>query len=427
MTQTDSRPQSKSAERSLTRPEWSLLLVLAALQFVNIVDFMLVMPLGPQLMRVFHIGTPEFNTIVSAYTFSASIAGLLAALGVDRFDRKSALMTFFVGFIAGNVFCALAPTYPALVAARIVTGAFGGLIGSMVFAVVADAVPEVRRGIAMGIVAAAFSVASVAGVPLGVYFGTKYGWHVPFFAIAAMSTVVLLLGWRALPPMREHLKHPREHTPLMRLWLTLNDPTHLKAFSLSALMMLSSFLIIPSISPYLVANVGLTEEQLPLIYIVGGAMSLLSTPLVGRLSDRFGRQIVFAATAVFSVGAIAVLTNLPRGPLWYGVGGVALFIIGNSARMTASMALISSTIEPHRRGGFMTVNTCVQHLTAGIAAWLSAHIVRGGNGAAMEHYNVVGAISLAVTLVSIAAAWMLRPISSAAPAIEGDAMAEGAG
>lgn len=419
--------KSAAASRSLTRPEWYLLLVLAALQFVNIVDFMLVMPLGPQLMRVFNIGTPEFNMIVSAYTFSAAVAGLVAALGIDRFDRKSALMTFFVGFIAGNVFCALAPTYQSLVAARVVTGAFGGLIGSMIFAVVADAVPEVRRGMAMGIVAAAFSVASVAGVPLGVYFGTKYGWHVPFFAIAAMSTIVLVLGWRVLPPMTEHLKHRREHTPVVRLWLTIAETAHLRAFLLSTLLMISSFIIIPSISPYMVANVGLTEQQLPLIYVVGGALSLLSTPLVGRLSDRFGRHRIFAGTAVFSVMSIAVLTNLPRGPLWYGIGAVSLFIIANSARMTASMALITSTIQPHRRGGFMTLNSCVQHLAAGLASWLSAQIITGGNGTAIGHYNLAGAVSLGVTLLSIGAAWMLQPISAAAPAIEGHALADAAG
>jgi DHA1 family inner membrane transport protein len=419
--------KSAAASRSLTRPEWYLLLVLAALQFVNIVDFMLVMPLGPQLMRVFSIGTPEFNLIVSAYTFSAALAGLVAALGIDRFDRKSALMTFFVGFIAGNVFCALAPTYEWLVAARVVTGAFGGLIGSMIFAVVADAVPEVRRGMAMGIVAAAFSVASVAGVPLGVYFGTKYGWHVPFFAIAAMSTIVLILGWRVLPPMTEHLKHPREHTPIVRLWLTLAERAHLRAFLLSTLLMISSFIIIPSISPYMVANVGLTEQQLPLIYVVGGALSLLSTPLVGRLSDRFGRHRIFAGTAVLSIVSIAVLTNLPRGPLWYGIGAVSLFIIANSARMTASMALITSTIQPHRRGGFMTLNSCVQHLAAGLASWLSAQIITGGNGTSLGHYNIAGAVSLVVTVISIGAAWMLRPIPSAAPAIEAQALAEATG
>ncbi|WP_375438196.1 MFS transporter [uncultured Hymenobacter sp.] len=133
-----------------------LLALLAAVQFTNILDFVIMMPLGPQLMPALGIVPRQFGLVISAYTFSAGATGLAAAF-LDRFNRKTALLALYLGFGLGTVACALAPTYHWLVAARALTGAFGGVLGSLVLAIVGDAVPESRRGQAIGLGSPLFS------------------------------------------------------------------------------------------------------------------------------------------------------------------------------------------------------------------------------------------------------------------------------
>jgi predicted MFS family arabinose efflux permease len=163
-------------EAAIRRRERLVVLILAAVQFTTIVDFMIVMPLGPQLMRSLQIDPAQFGVIVSSYTFAAGIAGLVATTIVDRFGRRTTFMTLNAGFLLGTLFCGLAPTYELLVASRIATGAFGGILGGMAMAIIGDVFPEERRGRATGSLMTGFALASVAGVPLGQLLGTSVGW-----------------------------------------------------------------------------------------------------------------------------------------------------------------------------------------------------------------------------------------------------------
>jgi predicted MFS family arabinose efflux permease len=247
------------------KEERFLLYVLAAIQFTHILDFMIVMPLGPRLMEIFAITPAQFGFIVSTYTFSAGLFGLVAAWFIDRFDRKRALLWLYGGFGIGTLLCALAPNYYAMVAARFLAGGFGGLAGATILAVLGDAIPPNRRGAAMGTLFSAFSLASIAGVPAGLYLANHLGWHAPFFLLSILSAAVLVMAAKALPPVREHLSRPKQ-SPLAEMKAILRRGNHWLAFALTVTMTMAGFLVVPYLSPSLVSNVGLTNEQLPLIY-----------------------------------------------------------------------------------------------------------------------------------------------------------------
>src|SRR5262245_58256566 len=287
-----------------------VLLILAAVQFTTIVDFMIVMPLGPQLMRTLHIGPSKFGLIVSSYTFAAGVAGLVASGFVDRFARRTMFMVLTAVFLLGTLFCALPPNYHTLLLARVVTGAFGGILGGMAMAIIGDVFPEHRRGRATGSLMTGFSLASVAGVPFGLYLGTHYGWHVPFIALAVGGLPALVLTPWALPRLDQHVGKSHAH-PLRSVVETFTEPGHMNAFALIMALMIGGFSVFPYLSPYLVSNVGMTEEQLPLVYIVGGAATLISAPIVGRMADRYGKLTVYRCMIPCSALCLLVITHLP--------------------------------------------------------------------------------------------------------------------
>lgn len=391
-----------------TGRERVILLTLAAVQFTSIVDFMIVMPLGPQLIRTLDIDAGRFGWIVSSYTFAAGVAGIGAAAVLDRFGRKAAFLSLYVGFIVGTLLCGLASTYPLLLAARIVTGAFGGILGGQSLAIVGDIFPEHRRGRATGILMSAFALASVAGVPIGIYLGTAYGWPMPFRLLAALSLLPLILAAFTLPPLRGHVGRSHAH-PLAQLRETFTHPNHLRAFALIVTLMFGAFSVIPFISTYYVANVGLTERQLPIIFVAGGLVTLVGAPVIGRLADRFGKLRVYRFVAPVSALMMLVVTNLPRVGVPLAAGCVALLMVSNSGRMVAAMAMVTGSVERRLRGGFMSANSAVQHLATGLGSAVGGLIVVNRPGEPFLHFDRVGYIAAAATLISLWLAGRLRP------------------
>ncbi|WP_428304125.1 MFS transporter [Lacipirellula sp.] len=389
------------------RRERLVVLILAAVQFTTIVDFMIVMPLGPQLMRTLGINPSQFGTIVSSYTFAAGAAGLVASSIVDRFARRTTFMVLNAGFLIGTLCCGLAPSYFWLVLARIVTGAFGGIIGGMSMAIIGDVFPEERRGRATGSLMTGFAIASVAGVPLGQYLGTEYGWHIPFFVLAAAGVPALLLTPAALPPLDAHVGKSHDH-PLRSLAETFTHSNHIRAFTLIVTLMIGSFTVFPYLSPYLVSNVGLSEKELSLAYLAGGALTLVTAPVVGRLADRFGKLAVYRVIAPFSMVLLVVITHLPRVPMIVALAVFGGLMMCNVGRMIPAMAMVTSSVEPRRRGGFLSANSSVQHIASGIGASLGGKIVAQSPGEPLQHFGTVGWIAAAATLVSLWLAGRLR-------------------
>ncbi len=397
---------ASDANRSQRR-ERMVLFILAAVQFTTIVDFMIVMPLGPQLMRTLHIGPTQFGLIVSSYTFAAGAAGLVASSIVDRFARRTTFIVLYAGFLLGTLFCALAPNYYALLAARVATGAFGGILGGMAMAIIGDVFPENRRGRATGSLMTGFALASVAGVPFGLYLGTNFEWHVPFVVLAVGGLPALALAPFGLPPLNAHIKKLHAH-PLRSLVETFSHSSHFNAFALMILLMVGSFTVFPYLSPYLVGNVGMTEQQLPLVYIAGGGLTFFAAPIIGRLADRHGKLTVFRLIIPFSVLLLLVITHLPPVPVPVPVAVFGTLMVCNVGRMIAAMAMVTGSVEPRRRGAFLSANSSVQHIASGLGAYLGGLVVSQSPTGAIEHFGTVGWIAAASTLASLWVAARVR-------------------
>lgn len=408
----------KSAE-AVRRRERVVLFVLATVQFTSIVDFMLVMPLGPQLMERLRLSTTQFGLIVSSYTFSAGVAGLFAASFIERFGRKSAFLTIFVGFLVGTLCCGLAWSYPTLLAARVLTGAFGGVLGGMALAIITDVFPGHRHGEATGALMSAFSAASVFGVPFGLTIGVAYGWQKPFLILAGLGTIVLVVAVRALPPLREHLAHRREVHPIREIWTTLTLPNHVRALALVSAMMLAGFLVVPFLATYMVKNAGMGESRLALGYIVGGLLTIVSSPVIGRLADRLGRLRVFLVVAPFSALMMVVSTSLPRVPLAVAIAVMGLFMVGMAGRMVPAMAMIMGSIDPRRRGSFMSVHSSFQHISAALGSFLGGLIVAEASDGSLVDFWRAGWAAVGFTAVSLVLATRLRPLPMARPMTAG--------
>lgn len=386
-----------------------VLLLLAAIQFTTNLDFLIILPLGPQYMRVMHITPAQFNTIVASYAIAAGISGVAAGFFLDRFDRKTALLLLFLGFATGTLMCALAPTYRLLVFARALAGTFGGITGAVILAIVGDVIPEQRRGEAMGLVMSAFSVASIFGVPLGLVLASDFNWHVPFYAIAAITVPILIAVARCVPALRGHLEHARDEHPAARMLAVLAEPNHQMAFLFMAVLTYAGFTIFPNLATYMVYNVGLTEKQLPFIYLTGGLCTFFSMNWVGRWADRAGKLRVFQLMSVAACVPIIALTNLPRVPLVLALTTSTVLMICMSGRFVPAMAMMTATVESRYRGGFMSVNSSVQQFSCGLAAWISGIIIGQGPSQEITHYPTAGLVSLVCVLACMWLARFLRP------------------
>ncbi|HRI59937.1 MAG TPA: MFS transporter [Saprospiraceae bacterium] len=393
-----------------------LLLILAAVNFTHIMDFMIMMPLGPQLMNLLKINPQQFGLAVSAYAITAGISSFAAAFFVDRFDRKKVLLFAYTGFIIGTFSCAFAPNYELLVAARVLAGLFGGMIGAQVLAIVADTFGYERRARAMGILMTSFSLASVAGVPAGLWLAAKYSWHMPFLAIGGLGLAVIALIALFVPPVNKHIvQGVPAGNPLRVLTDIFQTPNQMKALSLSVVLMMGHFAIIPFIAPSLVGNVGYSEHNIFLIYLVGGALTIFTSPLVGKTADRRGKYPVFVTFALLSLIPVWLITNLWQMPLWSVLVISGLFFIFVNGRMIPMQAIVSGVVTPQQRGGFMSINSSVQQLATGVAAMIGGAIVHKAADGRIEHYAIVGYFSMLLIAASIWLAGRVKPIEEEAP------------
>lgn len=384
--------------KSFSPAERWVLFGLAAIHFTHVMDFMIIMPLGPQFMRAFQIGPDGFGILVSSYTFSAGLSNLLGALYLDRFPRKQALLFCFLGHTVTTLICALATGYASFLTARILAGSFGGLIQALIFSYLADSFQETRRGSATGQVMSAFALASIAGVPFGLFLSNWFSWRAPFFLLAVVAMGIWIVCAKKLPKIQG--QHLTKKTPLLIVEDIFSDTNHLRAFLLTICLMLAGFTVIPYISPSVVSNAGLPESHLPLIYFFGGALAFFSSPWIGRLSDRYGKQKIFLMVASLSCIPIWLVTHLSEAPMVWVLSVTTLFMVLVSGRMVPGMAILMSAVEERRRGSFMSINTAIQQLAAGVAALISASIITE-QGGRLYGYDLLGVVSVFATVLSI--------------------------
>lgn len=357
-----------------------LLLTLAGIQFAHILDFMIMMPLGPVLIAELGIGPHEFGLLVSSYTFTGAASGLAAAAFVDRFERKRLLLAMFTLFGLATLACGLAPGYATLMLARCAAGAFGGVLGSMVQTMVGDLIPFERRGRASGVVMSAFALSTVAGVPVSLFLANHFGWRFPFFFIAALAA------------MGE----------------VLRDANHLRALAFVALLMLSGFMVIPYITLYSVNNVGIRQEDIPLIYLAGGCATFFTSRFIGRLADRRGKVRVYRLIALCSMLPLLLQTHLPPIPLWAMVVASTVFFVFVPGRMVPAMAIVTSAVEPRLRGTFLSISGATQQLASGAAAWIGGMVIAQDAAGQIVRYGWVGFMAVGATLLAMALAGRIR-------------------
>ncbi len=390
--------------------EKTILLLLAVLNFTHIMDFMIMMPLGNYLMPYFDISSQRFSMLVAAYTFSAGISGFLAAFFVDGYGRKKVLMFAYAGFLIGTLCCALAPAYELLLASRVVAGLFGGLIAAQVLSIVADLIPYERRGAAMGTIMAAFSAASVFGVPFGLYIANLFNWHAPFFFVVILGVFLIPFLVKLLPKMEGHIRSDRggKVGPVELVRDVLGNRAQVYALSLTACLMLGHFMIIPFINPFLEFNMGFSKTETPLVYMVGGTLTLITSPMLGRVADKIGKYRLFVLLVLAAVPLIALITNLPHIPFYLVLCITGAWFIVSSGRFIPAQAMVTNVVQPERRGSFMSFNSSVQQVFVGIASVIAGLIVVKLPDNRIDHYEVTGYLSIVIILCSIGIATMLH-------------------
>jgi predicted MFS family arabinose efflux permease len=393
------------------RERW-LLLTLASIQFTSVLDFMIMMPLGPQLTQLFGISAGQFGFLVAAYTFAAGVSGLLASTYIDRFGRKRMMLTLYPLFGVAALACSLAPTYAWLMTARVASGFFGGVLMALSQTIVAEVIPFDRRGRAMSVVMTSFSVATVAGVPLALFLVSYFNWHAPFLAIALMVSVCALGAIKILPSLKGHVQAPSdgESAPsvLSNLRLVLLDPNHLRAFAMSSCMVFAGFAVIPYITLYLQLNAGFQAEQIPYVYLCGGVCTLISARFIGHWSDRAGKAYAFRRLALLMPLPLLGMTLAADLPIAGVLVVSSILFVVMSGRMIPGMALIGASADPRRRGSFMTLNSAVQSLSMGLAALVGGQILgRDGDGH-LTHYWIAALLGGGASLLSYVLASKLR-------------------
>lgn len=383
-----------------------ILLLLAAINFTHIMDFMIMMPLGNYLMPHFNINPQQFSFLVAAYTFSAAIASLSAASIVDRFDRKNVLIFAYSGFLLGTLFCAVSPTYNILLVSRIVAGLFGGLIGAQVLSIVADIVPFERRGAAMGVIMAAFSVASVFGVPFGLYLSKYISWHAPFYFVVLMGIILIPLLLKYIPHIRSHVNREpitkgliiRMLFPLIIVWEVMREKNQRLAIVLISTMMMGHFLIIPFLNPFLEFNMGFSDTQTPMVYFVGGTLTLFTSPIIGRLADKIGKFRLFSIMVLLAVVPIYLITSMPQIPFYFVLCITGFWFIVSTGRAIPAQAIVSEIVPPATRGKFMNINSSIQQMAVGLASVAAGFIVTETPTHAIKNYDISGYISIVIIL-----------------------------
>jgi predicted MFS family arabinose efflux permease len=381
---------TEKKEKLFSRYQVFVIAILAILQFTIILDFMVLSPLGAILLPVFHITTTQFGLVVSAYAFSAGISSMLSAGFADKFDRKKMLLFFYTGFMAGTILCAIAPTYKFLLGARIVTGVFGGVVGSVSIAIITDLFKLEVRGRVMGFVQTAFAASQVLGLPVGVLLASRFNWHAPFWMIAGVGIPIGIVITIYMKPVNAHLLLKSERNPFEHLLKTVSHKNYLRAFLATTLLATGGFMLMPFGSTFSINNLGITLEQLSLLYLITGACSIITGPLIGIASDKVGKYNTFVVGSLISISMVLIYTNLGITPLWILISLNVVLFAGISSRMISAQALMTAIPQPQDRGAFMSLNASVQQIAGGIASYVAGLLVTQSKAGPMLHYNRLG-------------------------------------
>lgn len=395
------QPQKNIAE-PFSAYQILVIALLALLQFTIVLDFMVLAPLGDYLMKSLSMTPKGFGLVVSSYAFSAGASGILAAGFADKFDRKKLLLFFYTGFIIGTLCCALATNYEMLLGARIVTGLFGGVIGAISMTIVTDVFEVHQRGRVMGIVQMGFAASQVLGIPIGLYFANIWGWHSAFLMIVILAILIAIAILIKVKPIDKHLAIQSDKNPFLHLWHAVSNRSYQTGFIATAFMSVGGFMLMPFGSAYLINNINITEEQLPLVFMFTGLASIVVMPLIGKLSDKTDKFWVFTGGSLLAIALILVYTNLSPVPLWQVIVINVVLFMGVMSRIIPATTLTMSVPDLKDRGAFMSVNASLQQVAGGIAALCAGLIVtQKTKSSPLEHYDILGIVVSVLILLCI--------------------------
>lgn len=387
-----------------------LIAVLAFLQFTIVLDFMVLSPLSAILLEELDITTAQFGMVVSAYAWSAGISSLLAAGIADRFDRKKLLLFFYAGFIIGTFLCGIAEDYSFLLIARIATGIFGGVIGSIIYAIVSDLFVLEVRGRVMGFLQMALAGAQVLGLPIGLYLANVFGWQSPFLMISGMCIVVFIMIWIRMKPVNTHLATRSSSGAIVHFLASFSNPIYARVFASTILLATGGFMLMPFGAAFAVNNLGVSLDALPLLYAITGISAMIFSPLIGKLSDRVGKYPVFTFCSVALIITVCIYCNLGLTPFWIVVLFSVVMFANVSGRMVSSSAMITAVPDPSDRGAFMSINSSISMVSGGIASMIAGSIVYQTQSGFIENYDILGYVVSGATLATIALMYIIHRI-----------------
>jgi MFS transporter, DHA1 family, inner membrane transport protein len=382
--------------------------ILATVQFCHMVDFVVMMPLGPLLMTKYSISPVEFATLVSSYNIAACLSGLVLGAIADRYDLKRLLVLAFFGLAMGTFLCGYSSSYSELLSARIFTGLFGGAVNGLVMASISHLVPYERRGKAMGAIMGAFSAASVLGVPLGLAVADRWGFNWSFYSIAAFALIPLILLVLCTPCIPASIKKLRFLEVLVKYKHTLSYQRNPLGHTMIFIVSFSMFLLIPFIAPFSVQNLGILQSDLKFMYLVGGLVTVVSSRVFGRMTDRFGSFRVFNVLALGAIVPILIFTNSGAISLVGYIILMSVFMSVVSGRMIPCMTMITEIPMPSERGTYMGLLGSVRALGSASSTFIAGLIIGQGASGELTRYHLVGYLSVALMLLSLFMAFKIH-------------------
>ncbi len=387
--------------------ERSILGLVGAVQFVNILDFMMVMPLGPDFAPVLGIANADLGWVGGSYTAASAVAGIMSSLFIDRFDRKYALLVAIAGLMLATAFGGFAWNFSSLLASRIIAGMFGGPATSIAWSIVADIVEPARRGQAMGKVMGAFSIAAVFGVPFGLEMSRLHNWTTPFFTTAAMGAGIMVMIMIYMPSMRAHLDKTQHTVSFRHLFSLLIRPLNALTYLYTAIAMLASFTIVPNISTYVLYNLHYPREHLGWLYSAGGIVSFFTMRVTGRLIDRFNASITsFVSTTTFVI--VLWITFIYPLQTMSVMGFFVLLMFAMGMRNVSSTTLATKIPPPHERAGFMSLLSCVQATGMSIGAFMSTRLLTENADHSLHGMHQLAVISASMSFLVPIVMWQVE-------------------
>ena len=386
--------------KTFTSYQKIIIFLLAILQFTIVLDFMILAPLGDILMKSMNMSTKQFGTVVSAYAISACISGIFAAGFADKFDRKKLLLFFYAGFILGTYFCAISYNYETLFIARIITGLFGGVIGSISMAIITDIFSIHQRGKVMGFVQMAFGGSQILGIPIGLVLANYWSWHATFYMVLILSILLGIALVMKLNPLTEHLKLINNKNALQHLLQTIKKKDYRIGFLATALLSMGGFMIMPFSTAFIVNNIHIAQSQVAIIFFFTGIFSIIIMPIVGKLSDKYDKLMIFGIGTIIAIVMVVMYTHLSPVPIWLVIIVNIVLFIGIMSRMVPATALNSAVPDAYDRGAYMSINSSLQQFAGGIAALFSGLVVvQKSKNSPIENFDILGYVMVVLMLM----------------------------